>query len=225
MAYSTLPTVNPGDVIASSTWGNVVKSNFAVSPMAIAGTAGQFWQYVSSGVGQWAAAGATWKYNTADQTVSASTSFVDVTASSGTFAYAVAASDVIVVQAWLPMTFTSTGGAKFQFTGPASPTRVDINIMPPLTAAGAGLTPLALYMAPAVSTGAAFSSTFGSRAAGSLSGSNFAYTNDNATWIFIYAVIKNGATPGTVTLQYAQTAGSGTAVINNGAAISFQKIN
>lgn len=38
MAYSTLPTVNPGDIIDSTTWGNVVKSNFA-----------QLWPFTTKG--------------------------------------------------------------------------------------------------------------------------------------------------------------------------------
>lgn len=161
---------------------------------------------------------------TGAQTISASTSFADIVGSvASTFSFTPEANGVYLVEALLNMTFTGTGGFKLQFTGPASPTRVDINAMIPVVGKEAGanavLLPNAISSTEA-SLGTAFSTTFGAHnaAANTYNSYNTASaTNGSASYpLTIAAVIANGSTSSAVTLQAAQNSANGTSVIGIG---------
>ena len=163
------------------------------------------------------------KYNTATQTVSASTTFVDVVGagSPATFTFPVLANEVWRVKYFIPMTFTNVGGAKFQLTGPAAPTAVAIISQPWLynatSAAAAGIPKM---QAPVTS----FSSTFGAFAAAATTDNT--YTSSSATTMLVAeAVIQNGATAGDVTLQIAQNTAAGTVVVGLGSYMEAEKMS
>ncbi len=169
------------------------------------------------------------------QTISASTTFVDVSSvSSGTFSFTPGASEVWLVEILLNVTFTSTGGLKLQFTGPASPTRVDINCELPLqTTDSGGSSSFVLPkwpLTPEASLGTAFSVAFAAHSAAATTGVNSLYdsgapTNGSNSWpIRVTALIANGATSSAVTLQAAQNSANGTAVIGIGSWMTARRI-
>ncbi len=175
------------------------------------------------------------KYKAAIQTISASTAFADVSAAgSSTFAFTPGASEVWLVDILLNMTFTSTGGFKLQFTGPASPTRVDINTLLPLQvtdAAGANSFVTQKYpLTVEANLSTAFSATFAAHAATTTSGASGTYDTNGpglgtASWpLRITALIANGSTSSAVTLQAAQNSGAGTAVIGIGSWMTARRI-
>ena len=73
----------------------------------------------------------TYKYKTATQVFTTSTTFADITASSGTFSFTAEANGIYVARYSLPVTFGGTGGVKLQLTGPASPTLVRVDSLYP----------------------------------------------------------------------------------------------
>lgn len=162
------------------------------------------------------------KYVTATQTFSASTSFVDVVAagSPATMSFPVAANGVYVVTYRMPLTYGGTGGIKFQLTGPAAPTAVAIMSTYTLLISSGPTDNVILtyqYNDPTVTT--AFSTPFNAlnSSAGATAGTII------GGMIVITAVIRNGSTAGTVTLQGAQNSANSTSVIGLGATMTAQR--
>ena len=152
------------------------------------------------------------KVKTSDQTFTSNTTLANITASSGNFAFSIAANEIWRVEYYMIVENSTgsinTAGAKFQLTGPALPTSVSIT--------GNFVTGMADYSA----VGAAGIAPFAEVTAFS---TNIAAYNANNSWItgqyptdtiFMYpivtinALIRNGSTAGTVTLQGAQNTSS-----------------
>ncbi len=214
---------------------------------SITTVAGETHTFVSEGSGNWreiatsapasvvAITGLTNKYKgnaLGAQTISASTTFVDVSATgSSTFSFTPLVNEVSLVEIVLNMTFTGTGGFKMQFTGPASPTRVDINALYGVNASDAvgPASLLSTAFPPNIesSLGTAFSTPFGVHAAGTTGGlyTTTSPTFGTANWpIHIWALIANGSTSSVVTLQAAQNSANGTAVIGIGSWMTARRM-
>lgn len=169
----------------------------------------------------------TYKYMAATQTFSASTTFANLVASaSGTFSFAIPASEAWLVTCVLSVTTNGSGGLKLQFTGPASPTRVDITgkydyiegFGP--TDGDAGVLPHSFR-----SQGTAFSTVFAALNATGLSNANEGnYLGAGVTEVAFTALIVNGTTAGTVTLQGAQNAANSTTVFAIGSWMRAERI-
>lgn len=160
------------------------------------------------------------KYKSATQTISASTGFVDMTATSGNLAAAIAPSEVWQYEWLVPLTFTGTGGAKFQVTGPATPTAVAITPYLPLFSATGGNLPFVFYEAATV----AFSTPFGAHNASAALTDNTYNSSANGGLARITAYVANGSTAGTVTLQFAQNSANGTTIAGIGARLTATRI-
>ena len=158
------------------------------------------------------------KYKTSTQS-RADTTFTTMTASSGNFDFPIAANEVWRVEYDIPMTFTGTGGAKWQLTGPAAPTAVSIRPYVPLdnnTAAGA-------LVPEWEAETTAFSTPFGAHNAAA--GTDHLYvTAANGGNMRIIAYIANGANAGTVTLQFAQNTANGTTVAGIGSMMTIMRL-
>lgn len=161
----------------------------------------------------------TLKYKTATQVFTTNTTFADVAASSGSFAFAIAANEVWEVTYLIPLTFGGTGGAKFQLTGPSSPTNVDITGTYGHAIAGS----LGAFESR-IATVTAFSSDINSQASIAATTGNVEYTNNAPTGIEIVARIINGANAGTVTLQAAQNNSNSTTTLGLGCFMNAQKV-
>ncbi len=138
----------------------------------------------------------------------------------GTFGFPIGVNEVWKVRCVLPLTFTSTGGAKFQFTGPGTPTAVTIT---PMMGQYLDTTTGANGFRSEAPT-AAFSTGFASYAAGGNQPNQYTSTTNGLPTI-IEAVIANGANAGTVTLQVAQNSGAGTVVVGVGSEMRAERIN
>lgn len=163
--------------------------------------------------------GITQKYKSTTQTVSASTSLVDVSAASGNFAFAIAANEVWQVEYIIPLTFTGTGGAKFQITGPSAPTAVTINALVPFYSAT-----LSSAVPRALATVTAFSTNIAAADAAAAAGESSYSSTVAGAVIRITATIANGSNAGTVTLQMAQNTANGTVVAGVGSFMRAMKV-
>ena len=162
--------------------------------------------------------GGTKKYKTATQTFSATTALADITASSGNMAFAIAASEVWMVEWIMLATFTGTGGLKFQVTGPAAPTAVAINIESPRYNS-TSTTPV--MATPAAVT--AFSADIGGVNASAATDNQYS-TGSNGVPVIVRAFIQNGANAGTITLQGAQNSANGTTVMGIGSRMRAERL-
>ncbi len=103
----------------------------------------------------------------------------------------------------LLMETNTTADFKFQFTGPASPTKVYY--------AGFGCTDTIYTVCGATAT--AFSTSI---PAGGYQANNY---------LFIYGYLKNGANAGNVTFQWAENVASGTMTVFRGSTMTWKKLN
>lgn len=146
------------------------------------------------------------KYKTAAQAFTTNTTFADITASSGNFAFDIGANEVWVAQYVIPITFRSlsdTGGVKIQLTGPAAPTKVMLSGTVNRVVDGVSVQAMS-PLTPAT----AFSSAVG--AGDSSNGGTGPYHTGNPPKFFLDLLVVNGSTAGTVTLQGAQNSANGT---------------
>ena len=157
------------------------------------------------------------KYKAAAQQFSADTTFADITASSGNFAFPVVASGVYRARFVLPLTHGGTGGVKIQFTGPAAATLVRYDSLASAVwvaqsnDSGAA-TETSVLAAAELDAGTAFSSSGGLNSVTSAPTSGTSGTNLLAanTIVTIDLLVINGANAGTVTLQGAQNSANST---------------
>lgn len=152
------------------------------------------------------------KYKTSTQVFTTNTTLADVTASSGTFSFAIAASEVWEVEYWIPLAFGGTGGAKFQITGPAAPTSVAIT-----GTYGRASSTAAGSFESRFADVAAFSSDIAAQPSGASGANDVTYVNNaGSSGAWIVARIINGANAGTVTLQAAQQNSNSTTTLGIG---------
>jgi hypothetical protein len=209
------PTTTAGDIL--------YRNSTAVTRLAI-GTALQVLRTNSGATApEWATlAVPTNKWTAATQTVSASTTLVDVIAvgSPATMSFSIAASEIWRVVYTVPLSFTGTGGVKFQITGPSAPTAVSFQTTRPVYANTLGIVNFAGLLSPVT----AFASNI---AAGDAAGATDGLytTGTNGLQMLIVAYIANGANAGTITLQFAQNSANGTTIIGIGAIMTAQKMN
>lgn len=147
-----------------------------------------------------------YKYKTATQTFTGTTTYVDVTATSGNMAFDVAASGIYHAKVWAYVSGQGVAGGegiKFQFTGPAAPTfiRASGKILTYTTVAGGSDYTNTVHQAFTTS----FSSNIVSQPA---LNTTVASGIANAP-VEIDLFLVNGANAGTVTLQGAQSVASG----------------
>jgi hypothetical protein len=161
-----------------------------------------------------------YKYKTATQTFTTNTTLADVTASSGSFAFAIAASEVWEVEFWIPLAFGGTGGAKFQITGPAAPTSVDITGTFVSGSVGDSAPTVRLFTAVA-----AFSSDINAANSAAVGATTTGYNNSApSSGIRIHARISNGANAGTITLQAAQNSANSTTTLGIGSFMRAERM-
>lgn len=171
--------------------------------------------------------GPTTNYKTSTQVLSGTTTFADVSgADAATFAFAIAANEVWEVEYYIPFTFVGNGGAKFQLTGPGSPTAVTItgSATRGLTIADGSTAALAQLPFAAV---AAFSTAFAQYAGTTSPNITTAQYSDavGQTLVIARATIRNGANAGTVTLQAAQNTAANTTTLGLGTFMRAEKIS
>jgi hypothetical protein len=164
--------------------------------------------------------GLTKKYKTATQVFTTNTTFADVIAagSPATMSFSIAASEVWEAEYWIPLAFGGTGGAKFQLTGPAAPTGVDIT-GEWAHGEGAGSGTIGGPLVSKFTTVTAFSSDINAAnsATNTAATGPTTYTSDGpGSFIHIRARIINGANAGTVTLQAAQSSSNSTTTLGIG---------
>lgn len=178
--------------------------------------------------------GVTKNYKSATQVFTTNTTFADITGAKGaTFAFAIGVNEVWRVRYVVQVSFGGTGGVKLQLTGPAAPTAVAIIATAPIqlrdstTASmispASGTAQSAAFVPLAVTT--AFSTPFAN-----YSSSNSATTDQygldlNRTWIFVDAIIANGANAGSVVLQGAQNSSNSTTTFGLGCSLKAERIS
>lgn len=147
------------------------------------------------------------KYKSGTQVFTGDTAFADITASSGTFTFTMAAGDIWVARYVLPLTYGGTGGVKLQLTGPSGPTLVRVDSWGYITQGNdsSGATEGAVWFPGGSAT--AFSSSFMARDSAASAGTAGTLLNGTAT---VEAFIVNGSTAGDVTLQGAQNSSNST---------------
>lgn len=164
------------------------------------------------------------KYKSATQVFTTDTTYADITATSGNFAFPVLANARYKARFVLPLVFGGTGGVKLQLTGPAAPTLVRIDAVSSSTwvaqsndtvASGetSVLATAPFWAATAFSSGSGLNSVSGAPSSGT-SGSNI--LNAGGTTIIVDVFIVNGANAGTVTLQGAQNSSNSTTTFSIG---------
>ena len=145
------------------------------------------------------------KYKTATQVFTTDTTFADITASSGNLAFSIGASEIWMVEFYLPMTYGGTGGLKLQLTGPAAPTLVRVDAYGDIhkdTTGASNFVPVYSTLNPGAT---AFSSQFVARDSGASANGLL-----SSSVIHAQGLIVNGSTAGTVTLQGAQNSSNST---------------
>lgn len=168
------------------------------------------------------------KYKTATQVFTTSTTFADITAASGNFAFDVAASGVYVARYVLPVSFGGSGGVKLQLTGPSAPTLVRADAFGETvkhTYGGSGSvtdTAQSQVFATRLGGGTAFSASLVAADSTGVVNQNGASATAAAgllpagTVIVLDVIVVNGANAGTVTLQGAQNSANSTTTFGAG---------
>lgn len=242
MAWTNPADKTTGDVVTAASWNALLGTTGSLAQTSAAkvttagdiayataantltrlgiGSTGQVLT-VTGGLPVWASpSSSTIKYKTTTQVITTSTTLVDVIAagSPATMSFSIGASEVWQATWYLPLSFGGTGGAKFQLTGPASPTAVTITgqYVRASTAAGGGFT-------TAFTAVTAFASDIASLASAAGVASDSAYVNNSPCFIEIVATIRNGSNAGTVTLQAAQNNANSTTTIGLGAYMEATK--
>lgn len=167
------------------------------------------------------------KYKSAVQTRTTDTSLVDVIAvgTPATFSFAIGASEVWECEYWIPLTFGGTGGAKFQISGPAAPTNVDITGLWGAYASFDGVNPTNGVGASMFSPVTSFAANIAAFSSVSTGGS--AYSNYDAlhgSFIQIHLRVINGANAGTVTLQVGQNSSNSTTTLGIGSIMNARRV-
>lgn len=171
----------------------------------------------------------TTKYSTATQTITTSTTLVDIiTSGSGTASFAIAANEVWHVEFQSYVSYGGTGGLKMQLTGPAAPTAVNMSYLVQTYTEQTSDGTEAQYDMVSMRTGviAAFSTA-------SLAMSSTAATQSGTTgtdrgiqngMVRITGIIANGSTAGTVAFQGAQNSSNSTTVFGVGTFMRAERI-
>ena len=210
-------TIKVGDSAATKEFGYLGTSTPAASGTAAAGTSKE------TSRADHVHAGVTAKYKTATQVITTTTAYADVAASSGSFAFAIAANEVWLAEFYIPLSFGGTGGAKFQITGPAAPTSVDITGLYTSQRQTSATDGIYVGFATPFTAVAAFSTDIA--AVNSLASTNATgYYTSQSNFIHIRARIINGANAGTVTLQAAQNSSNSTTTLGIGSYMRAEKI-
>ena len=165
--------------------------------------------------------GLTQKYKSAVQTFTTNATYADVTASSGTLSFDAVASGVYIADYYVPVSFGGTGGVKFQITGPASPTNVDIT--GDRTRGDAGAVGSLAIQSPFTAV-TAFSSDIAAFNSNTCGASASTYPNDQPALVHIRLRLRNGANAGTVTLQAAQNSSNSTTTLGLGSTMTAKRI-
>lgn len=180
--------------------------------------------------------GGTRKYKTSTQVFTTNTTFADITAASGNFAFAIAANEVWGVDFFLPLTFGGAGGAKLQLTGPAAPTAVFaeafVDLLKRTGEDSGAVVRWQRLMRERVGTATAFSSSImavDSESGSEIVGSNIGFSTDrtlptSGVTVHLRALIQNGANAGTVTLQGAQNSSNSTTTFGLGCFMKAQRL-
>lgn len=176
--------------------------------------------------------GSVVKYKTSAQQFSTNTTYADITASSGNFAFDVAASGVYTARYVLPLSFGGTGGAKVQLTGPASPTRVSYTthyetVQHVARDATAGFNQGISLPNIVSATGTAFGALFAVDSSGSANNASSANVTEGlqtATTLVIDLLVVNGVNAGAVTLQGAQNSSNSTTDFGAGCWMQAQRV-
>lgn len=163
-----------------------------------------------------------YKYKSSTQAVTTTTTYADVIAVSGVFAFTMAASEVWAVEYRLPLTLAGTGGVKFQLTGPSAPTTVAISAEGRVyanTYSGPTDPPVNTPIRADLSGATAFSSDV-------IAADTGTSTGNIATGMFIiHAFIINGVNAGTVTLQVAQHTSNNTTTLGLGSYMKAERMS
>lgn len=183
------------------------------------GTAGSL-AYLKAG------GGGTMAYKTSTQVFTTNTAYADVSASSGSFAFAIAASEVWEAYYYIPLSFGGTGGAKFQITGPSAPTNVDITGYDNRLVSTSTTDNLCQPMLNPFSAVTSFSTGFVTvnSVATQTTADAGKYWTGLPTLVFVRARITNGANAGTVTLQAAQNSSNSTSTLGIGSTMFARRI-
>lgn len=162
------------------------------------------------------------KYKSATQVFTTTTALADVTASSGTFSFPIAASEVWLAEYWIPVSFGGTGGVKFQISGPAAATSVDItgeHTIAQVEDAGGGIN---VFMLPFTAV-TAFATNIAAADSQAAPGTGV-YSSSVSTIVLIRLRVINGANAGTVTLQAAQNSSNSTTTLGIGCTMQALKV-
>lgn len=210
-----------GHVLNSQATGDLIyaSSDSQLTRLGI-GSTGQVLT-VSGGLPAWvAASGPTVKYKTATQVFSATTTYANITASSGDFDFSVVANGVYVARFILPVTFGGTGGLKLQLTGPASPTLVRVDMFGQLNVKTEDdpSTPSTTYSD--IYRRLQEATSFAAILARDSNGTTGIL---NSTFI-AEVLIVNGANAGTVTLQGAQNSANSTTTLAIGSRMEVTRV-
>lgn len=169
------------------------------------------------------------KYKSATQVFTTNTTYADITATSGNFAFTMAASEVWVVDYWMYVTYGGTGGVKMQLTGPAAPTSVIVTAQAYslVSDASAGVAAASPLLVAGSYDGAPFHTAgFSGEVIGVNSGSSGTdnVINGSIPTIHIHGFIVNGSTAGAVTLQGAQNSSNSTTTFGVGSHMLAQRL-
>lgn len=171
------------------------------------------------------------KYKTGTQVFTTDTTFADISGSTGTMSFAIAANEIVHCRFRIPISFGGTGGVKLQLTGPSAPTLVRIDAFSEALV-GAGQDSVTNNESDTIAyrrlgTATAFSSSFvalNSPAATVNSTVNAVLGIPQAgTTIVVEVEIVNGATAGTVVLQGAQNSANSTTTFAVGSSMAVEK--
>lgn len=172
---------------------------------------GDVMQFTSEGSGNWrestpvsSLGKTTVKYLTsAMSAVTSSTTYVNVSDGTNTLAIPIGAHQKMLLTADIPMSLavSSGGGAKFQFTGPAFPTSVHITSISSAWLIATGTTQSIGDLIQATAFSADFG--YGPTDGGTPGAREYSAATTNHH-VRIWAVVENGTTAGTITLQFAQ---------------------
>ena len=170
------------------------------------------------------------KYKTATQTFTTDTTYANITASSGNMAFAINANEVWSVKFMLSFSYGGTGGVKLQLTGPAAPTSVTASVryMAYTEQSNDSVASAETDVLAVVETvGNTFSSSW--LAVNSVTASQGGTSGTirgtvNTSYVVIDALIINGATGGTVTLQGAQNSSNSTTNFLVGSSMRAERV-
>lgn len=174
----------------------------------------------------------TVKYKTATQVRTTDTAYVDVIAAGtpATMSFSIGASEVWEADYWLPnILFGGTGGVKFQITGPAAPTNVDITGTRTLLVSTSTTDNLSQNLVIPIPGVTAFSTDIGAASSTATTttadaGKYYGPSVASPAVLNIKLRVINGTTAGTVTLQVAQNSSNSTTTLGIGGIMNARRI-